>query len=1081
MPRMSFLALLLLFVAGMPAPAQEAAEDPELLFVHKLRDGGYADLAIEYLEKRLGKNPRYAGKPELTLEVALARLAQARSDPDSSRRIALFGKARAELDAFIKKNPTHPGAPRARAEAASVAALQGQAQLTRALAIPDNDPTREDELVKARKLLGLARTELTATARTLPEKDRHQAELNLSLLALGEARTFTNEDDKGRDTALKAALAQLNKLVDQIADAKSPVRQRALAWLARAYSMNGEPKESARKLNDARAGNDPTAHRLADYFELLNEYDEQLRRTANPHPKDLRAMIAKAQAWLNKYRGAHGTDEGLGTQYIIARQYFLLGKQSANAQTRNSEWNTARQWLRGVEGSDNEFATRAQELKIDILFAQKAFTRKLSTLISFEDNYMRAIYEHQQLIKDPEKKFTKPEDRKVKQKEIAGILRKALAAAEREMKRRIRVPATDLSNAYYMLTGYEETLGNLKEAADVGEEFARKHTRAKQAPQAAMFAADALERYIRKNAGEESEWNYAAERERLYKLGKFMVDRWPGDKPGIFGRYLLVSYLIKRPLTGKTDAEQKAERAARNQEALKLGGDLARFEIARGALKERNFLEAIKLLQPIGPDYNAYGLVQYQIALAALQVEGDNAEREKNGKPLIQLAPNDKRSFKQIAIAALEKVPEPAAGSAAEANMTYVQAKIQLCKLLYGLRKFDELETLGKKLTAAMPGLKLPGGENVKTGLRQAAESLVLYGIYGKADADYRAGQFPKVADALDPLVNEIKGGKYTELKENQRLLTSLLGMAFRSNLQSERLKRGMEVLDVWKSTDKQNKDLISNILKQTVAVLKKQVDELRKKKDKEKLARTVNGFSAFLDQVAKDQKTLAPDFMMLLAQSYAGIGKHDKALGLLEQYLKKVKAPGPKATPQEAAPYRMARTLQVRTQRLKGKADNDKKELEKASTLMDEIMGTDAKPGWGRRDLNALVEQIHVFFDLGFYGAAVNRANSLLKILQPKLQQGGSWRDRYFEVYHLFVYSYYKYGQTKKTPAERTAAVAKAAQYFAKLEANQPTLGGGESAQRFQDLLDGEPDFKAAVETARKSVTAGTKKPAAQ
>jgi hypothetical protein len=1070
---MSFLALLLLF-SGMPAPAQEVAEDPEFLFVHKLRDGGYADLAIEYLEKRLAKNPKYAGKPELALEIALTRFTQARKDPDSSRRIALFAKARTELEAFIKNHPTHSGVPAARAQVASVAGLQAKAQLTRALSAPDNDSTREDELVKARKLLGEARKELEASVKTLPDAEKTKAELELGLLALSEVRTYTNEDDKGRDAALKAALAQLNKLVDQIPEAANPIRQQALAWLGRAHSMNGETKESTRKLNDARSGKNTEAHRLADYFDLLNEYDEQIRRTGNPHPKDLAALIAKCNAWLRKYRD-YTSDEGLGTQYILAKQYVLLGK--ATPAEQKSAWDNARKILRGVEGTDNEFAARAQELKIDILFAQKAFTRKLNTLISFEDNYMRALYEHHQLIKDPKKEFEKAEARKAKQEEIVGILRKALAAGKREIKLNQRVPATDLNNAYELLTGYEETLGNLKEAAEVGEEFARKNPRAKQAPLTAMLAADALERLIRKDAGEESEWNMAAERERLYNLGKFMVDRWPGGKPGIYGRYLLVSYLIKRPLTGKTDAEKKAERAAREKEALKLGGDLARFEVARGYLKERHFLEAIKLLLPIQRDYNAFGLVQYQIALAALQIDADNVQKIKAGEAPTLLAPNDKRSFKEIAIAALEKVPEPAAGSTPEANLTYVRAKVDLCKQLYGLGKFDEIEQLGKKLLAALPGLKLPGADDAKL-YAQQAETLVLYGIYGKADADYRAGHFPKVADALDPLVKEIQSGKYTELKENQKLLTSLLGMAFRSNLQSERLKRGMEVLEIWKSTDKENKDLISNILKQTVAVLKKQVEDLRKKKDKEKLAKTVNGFSAFLDQVTKDQKTLTPDFRMLLAQSYMGIGKYDKAEAQVEQYLKKEKEPGPKATPQEVARYRLARTLQVRAVRLKGKADNDKKALAKSGQLMDDIMGTDAKPGWGRRDLNALVEQIHVFFDLGFYGAAVNRANALLKIIQPKLQQGGSWTERYFEVYHLFIYSYLKYAQSKKTAAERTAAVAKAAQYYAKLEANHPILGGEESAQRFKDLLASEPELKAAVELARKTATTGAKKP---
>lgn len=1075
MPRSTFLALFLLFAAGAPAPAQEPAEDPELAFVHKLRERRYADLALEYLEKRLSKNPRYAGKPELALEIALARLDQATTEPDSSRRLALFARARAEFEDFLKKNANHPRAGEAQLQIAEVAVLQGKTQLNRALAAAENDPTREDEFAKARKLLAEARKELNATLPKLPDKEKPKANLKLALLALSEVRTFTNEDAKGRDDALQTAKTQLNKVIDGLNDVKDPIRLRALAWLGRAYSLEGAPTDATKRLNEAKAGGDPIAHRLADYFELLNDFEDQARRGGNPAPKDITAMITRANAWRRKYAPHLNTDEGHGTQYILAKEFFLRGLQ-ANATDKKTAWDYSRQLLSSLEGNDNEFATRARELRIEILRGQNAFTRKLNTLITFEDNYIRAVYEHQQFNKDPKKEFEKPEARKAKQQEIVQILRKALTAAEGEIKRNRRPPTADLHDAYYKLAGYEESLGHLKESADVGEEFARKYPKAKQAPLTAIYAAVALQRLIRKDAGEESEWNMAAERERLYQLARFMVDRWPGAKPGTFGRYLIVNYLITKPLAGQNDDAKKVEKEARQQEALKLGGDLARYEIARDRAKTRHFLDAVRLLEPVKPDFSNYAGAQYQLALAALQIDEDIAQRKKGGEwPLLFDFLYYGIPFKQLALTALEKIPDPPLPPSTPAlGVAYLQAKIKLGFLLYGVKKFDEMEKLGKKLVALLPRLKLESvvSEAQLKGFQQAAESIVLYALYGKAEADYRAGHFVKVADQLDPLVKEIAAGKYTELKENQRLLTGLLGMSFRSNLQAERLQRGMEIIEVWKGVEKDNKDLIPNILKQTVAILKKQVEELRKKKDKDRLDKTVSGFSAFLDRVGKDPKSLTPDFMLLLAQSYAGIGKYDKALELLDKFLKQVKVPDAKATPQQAAPYRLARTLQIHTLRLKGKENNDKKSLDQASKLMDEIMGTEAKPGWGKRDLSALVEQLYVFRDLGFYGAAVNRGNALLKILLPKLAQGGAMRDRYFEVYFLFVECYYKYGQGKKTPAERTTAIAKAAQYYLKLETNQPTLGGEESKKRFEDLFESKEgaELKAAVEVLRKS-----------
>src|SRR5262245_14182723 len=67
-------AILALLVVGLPARSQEAQDD-ELGFVQQLRQRGYADLALEYLEKRLAKNPKYAA--DLPLEIANTRLEMA--------------------------------------------------------------------------------------------------------------------------------------------------------------------------------------------------------------------------------------------------------------------------------------------------------------------------------------------------------------------------------------------------------------------------------------------------------------------------------------------------------------------------------------------------------------------------------------------------------------------------------------------------------------------------------------------------------------------------------------------------------------------------------------------------------------------------------------------------------------------------------------------------------------------------------------------------------------------------------------------------------------------------------------------
>src|SRR5437879_2711137 len=86
--------LLPFFVLLLAVPTGRAQEkqDDELVFVQQLRARNFPDLALEYLEKRLAKNPKYAA--ELPLEIAQTRLALAKKDSDPNNRITLYNQIR---------------------------------------------------------------------------------------------------------------------------------------------------------------------------------------------------------------------------------------------------------------------------------------------------------------------------------------------------------------------------------------------------------------------------------------------------------------------------------------------------------------------------------------------------------------------------------------------------------------------------------------------------------------------------------------------------------------------------------------------------------------------------------------------------------------------------------------------------------------------------------------------------------------------------------------------------------------------------------------------------------------------------
>ena len=103
-----------------------------------------------------------------------------------------------------------------------------------------------------------------------------------------------------------------------------------------------------------------------------------------------------------------------------------------------------------------------------------------------------------------------------------------------------------------------------------------------------MRAAIPLARLLRK-AGDDVEKS-KPERERLHELGKFMAERWPTEKAGEFGRYLIAMHVIKQPLTAEDNDGKVAELRKREPDAVKAGGDLARFYLGTEYAKLGGFL-----------------------------------------------------------------------------------------------------------------------------------------------------------------------------------------------------------------------------------------------------------------------------------------------------------------------------------------------------------------------------------------------------------------------------------------------------------------------------------------------------------
>src|SRR5262249_18382733 len=84
-----------LLVTDQSAPPQAPDSREEVRFVRELRARHDHDLALEYLERLKKSNPDPELAAELPLETARTLLDSAADEPDSGKRIAVYGQAQA--------------------------------------------------------------------------------------------------------------------------------------------------------------------------------------------------------------------------------------------------------------------------------------------------------------------------------------------------------------------------------------------------------------------------------------------------------------------------------------------------------------------------------------------------------------------------------------------------------------------------------------------------------------------------------------------------------------------------------------------------------------------------------------------------------------------------------------------------------------------------------------------------------------------------------------------------------------------------------------------------------------------------
>jgi hypothetical protein len=1024
--RLAVLAGAVLLGSGW-ASAQDVTLQEDLRFAKALRERHSSDLALDFL-KELRKNAPPALQKELDLEIAKTELEVTADEPDSGKRLAAYGRAQAAFEKFLAENKGHPRSGEVTLDLAQVAVQRGRTQLSRAL-LQETPEGRAAEGVKARELLVKAGAELKKAATVLDqqiaaapsatpqeqaakkklENERLRAELNIGLNLFDQAQTFSKTAAENKVLIERAGWVQkANGVLEKVAatDDTNPICWVARAWAGRCWDEYGEPKKARARFTeilDAPTRVAADGQRLARYFRLLVIKD-------SPEPKEKPAdiIIEAGTRWLRDYPGYLKTPEGYGMRFLLAEMLAAKAEERKVPAEKAADLDRARKLLAAVESTENDFSDRARRLKIVIIGKQGGFTRPVAELKTFDDCFVRAQYEIMQMGEDP-KKIKDPAElekaRKAHVKTLLEALDRGLQTPE------AKKASLEVNNARAMFAFYAMNAGKYKDAIRVGEGFARNDPRSSQAAMAAVYA---LQSYVQMIADPDraTPEDLKDAKERLLALAQYMEERWPKE----------------------------------------LAGDMARHQIGLKLLKEVNYPEAIAKLEAITPSYPSYALAQFQLAEAAF-----SADKEK-AKPI----PGDKLGYRQRALAALGRVPEPAAGADPLANHVYLLAKIRLTREMYKTKKFDEMLKMAEALAAKEPGLRCDAddkrNEAVHNQLAFEIQDAMLYARYGQADAAFTANQFPQVAALLDPMVKDVNDGKLPHFKKNLTLGMALLNMALKADVQLGQLDKARDVLKALNtlSAEAGAEAGASTILTQLALLIGQQVEELRKKNNEADLKKAVAGYSALLGDIIKNTKNPTPKVMMQVARCYSNMEDHQKAADTLDTAAKTLEKNGKPAEGSPDAPqYHAVQLMLVRELRLC-------KKLEEAHKILDnDIIGTKEKKGWGQRDITAQKEAIFLLEEDGKYADAALRANALVRQLLPKTSGDNVMKEHYLELYYHVAYCFLKHGQGLDDAAKKEKMLKEAAHQVVELEKKWDGFGSEASRKRFEELLAREPLLK--------------------
>lgn len=332
------------------------AVEPYQDFLNGLRDRGYHDAALLYLEQLEG---RAEVPPEvrqvIPYEKAITLLQNAKTLRSPQAQNEQLDRAEGYLDEFLRNSPNHPLAAEANTERARILLGKARVNIWQAKS-PANTgkeaeyrQTARDYVAQARKLFQAAHDKYKATWEKFPvhidESDKKQraarqeaeinyirAQLDLALCTYEQAQTYPPEDDQYKKLLTDASF-EFEKIHQKYRSQVGGLYARM--WQGKCFEEQDDIRRALGIYNELlqHPGTSQVMQRLQDqvrHFRLICLNHEK--------KQDYQLVIDEATEWLNGNRLRARTKVGLGIRWERALAYeTLAGKRTLTDSERERD------------------------------------------------------------------------------------------------------------------------------------------------------------------------------------------------------------------------------------------------------------------------------------------------------------------------------------------------------------------------------------------------------------------------------------------------------------------------------------------------------------------------------------------------------------------------------------------------------------------------------------------------------------------------------------------------------------------------------------------------------------------------